>query len=627
MPFTKFTDLDFDQIKTLIKSYLRANSTFTDFDFEGSNFSVLIDVLAYNTYITAFNSNMIVNESFLDSATFRNNVVSLARNVGYIPRSKTCAKANISFDVQLSSTSSLPTQLILKSGLVCVGSSDNTSYVFSIPENILTNVNQNTSVASFKNINIYQGVFITKQFVTNNSIKQKFILDNQNIDTSTIKVKVDGFEYKLIDNIIDINSKSEIYLIQEIEDEKYELIFGDGILGRKLKNNSIIEVTYIVTDGPEGNGPSSFSFSGVITNIVDVVQNPVGSISITTNSSATGGSDIESIDSIKYFAPRIYSSQYRAVTSRDYESIIKMIYPDAESVSVIGGEELDPPEFGNVLISIKPKNSYKLSDFTKEDLLNKLKKYASIGINHKIVDLKTLFVEIESSIYYDSNKISNTSDLKTKIISTLESYSKSVNLNKFGGRFRYSKVLQLIDGVDTSITSNITRVKIRRNLNCVLNRFAQYELCFGNQFHREIGKYNIKSTGFNILGETSTCYFVDVPEPNSDIGSLTIVKPLEDLKTYEIVKKSIGQVNYKTGEILINTINIFSTELPNGVIEIQAYPESNDVIGLKDLYVIFDVNSSSPNINMLRDTIVSGEQISGVNFPITSSYFNGKLTR
>lgn len=627
MPFTKFTDLDFDQIKTSIKSYLRANSNFTDFDFEGSNFSVLIDILAYNTYITAFNSNMIVNESFLDSATFRNNVVSLARNVGYIPRSKTCAKANISFNVQLSTTSTLPTQIILKSGLVCVGSSDNSSYVFSIPENILTNVNANTSIASFNNIEIYQGVLITRRFVIDNSIKQKFILDNQNIDTSTIVVKVDGFQYKLIDNILGIDSSSEIYLIQEIEDEKYELIFGDGILGKKLANNSIIDVSYIVTDGPDGNGPSSFSFSGVVTNITDVVQNPVGSVSITTNSSASGGSNIESIDSIKYFAPRIYSSQYRAVTSKDYESIIKLIYPNTESVAVIGGEELDPPEFGNVLISIKPKDSYKLSDFTKEDILNKLKNYSTIGINHKLVDLKTLFVEIESSIYYDSNKLSNTSELKTKIISSLESYAGSIQLNKFGGRFRYSKVLQLIDNVDSSITSNITRVKIRRNLNCVLNKFAQYELCFGNQFHREIGKYNIKSTGFNILGEQSVCYFVDVPTLDSDIGSLTIVKPLEDLTTYEIVRKSIGTVNYKTGEILINTINITNTSLPNGIVEIQAYPESNDVIGLKDLYVIFDVNSSSPNINMLRDTIVSGEQISGVNFPITSSYFNGKLTR
>lgn len=627
MPFTRFTDLDFDQIKTLIKTYLKANSTFTDFDFEGSNFSVLIDTLAYNTYITAFNSNMIVNESFLDSATIRSNVVSLARNVGYVPRSKTCAKANISFSVTLPQPSALPSQIVLKSGLVCVGTADNTTYIFSIPENIITNVDQNSSIAAFNNIDVYQGTLITKKFTVDNTERQKFILDNQNIDTSTIVVKVNNVEYKLIDNITQINSKSEIFLIQEIEDEKYQLLFGDGILGKKLENGTTIDVSYIVTDGSNGNGPSVFSFSGVITNVLDVVQNPVGTVNITTNSPASGGKEIETIDSIKYFAPRLYSSQYRAVTTRDYESIIKLIYPDAESVSVTGGEELDPPEYGNVYISIKPKNSFKISDFTKQNILSKLKKYSVIGINPKIIDLKTLFVEIESAIYYDPNKVTNISELKTTVVKSLEAYANSIQASGTGGRFRYSRVLQAIDNVDSSITSNITRVKIRRNLNAVLNNFAQYELCFGNQFHKEINKYNIKSTGFGVFGETSTCYFVDVPQQNSDIGELAIVKPMEDLQTFEIVKKSVGQINYKKGEILINTINITSTVIPNGIIEIQAYPESNDVVGLKDLYVIFDVNQSVNNINMIRDTIVSGEQISGVNFQTTSSYSNGRLIR
>jgi hypothetical protein len=631
MPFTKFADLDFDQIKTSIKTYLRANSNFTDFDFEGSNFSVLIDTLAYNTYITAFNSNMIVNESFLDSATIRDNVISLARNVGYVPRSKTCAKANISFNINLPVEASSPSQIILKAGLVCVGSVENTSYTFSIPEDIATVVDTNSKIAAFNNLEICQGVFLTKEFVVNNSISQKFILDNPNIDTNTIIVKVidsgTEVEYSKVDNILKINEKSEIFLIQEIEDEKYEILFGDGILGKKLANGVTVKISYIITDGIDGNGPSVFSYSGSITNTLGVSQDPVGTVLITTNSGASGGGDIESIDSIKYFAPRVYSSQYRAVTAKDYEAIIQSVYPNTESVSVVGGEELVPPQYGNVFISIKPKNAYTISDFTKFNILSKLKQYSIIGINQKIIDLKLLYVEIDSSIYYDSSKVSNVSDLQSKIQSNLDVYSKSVDLNKFGGRFKYSKILQIIDNSDTNITSNITKVKIRRNLNCVIspNTFSQYELCFGNKFHKEIGKYNIKSTGFTVSDVMGTVFFTDVAVVDSNIGSLAIVRKNDSTNLLEVIKKSIGTVNYETGEILISTIKITGTSLPNNIVEIQAYPDSNDVIGLKDLYVVFDVTKSS--INMVKDTISSGQQISGVNFPSTSSYSNGNLTR
>jgi len=620
MPFTKFTNLDFDQIKTSIKDYLRANSTFTDFDFEGSNFSVLIDTLAYNTYITAFNSNMIVNESFLDSATLRENVVSLARNVGYVPRSRSAAKATVSFNIASSSTSA---QIILKAGLVCVGAVDNTSYTFSVPEDITRN-NVNGS-ASFDNIEVYQGIYLTKEFVVDNSTNQRFILNNPNIDTSTIIVKVGTREYKQVDNIFTVDSNSEIYLLQEIADEKYELLFGDGIIGKKIETGTTIKVSYITTDGADGNGPSLFSYSGTTTDSSDILVTPSGTVSVSTVNRASGGSSIESIDSIKYFAPRVYSSQYRAVTARDYEAIIQKIYPNTESVSVVGGEELDPPQFGKVLLSIKPKNGISISDFTKTEILNDLKQYSVSGINQEIVDLKLLYVEVDSDVFYNSSRVSNVQDLNARVVSALDKYSQSVDLNKFGGRFKYSKALQVIDNVDTSITSNITRVKMRRNINCVLNTFAQYEICFGNQFHKTIGSYNIKSTGFKIAGEADTVYFVDVSSEDSDIGILSIVKPTLDPNTYEIVKKSIGTVDYIKGEILVNTINIVSTSLDEGIIEIQAYPESNDIIGLKDLYLVFDVSKST--INMVKDTIASGEQISGVDYPVRSSYSNGKLTR
>ena len=620
MPFTKFTNLDFDQIKTSIKDYLRSNSTFTDFDFEGSNFSVLIDTLAYNTYITAFNSNMIVNESFLDSATLRENVISLARNVGYVPRSKNASKARVSFQIPNSSTSS---QLILKAGLVCVGAVDNSSLVFSIPEDIT--VSNTGGNATFTNIEVYEGLYLSKQFTVDDSQDQRFILNNSDIDVSTIVVKVGTREYKKVDNIMNVNKESEIYLIQEIADEKYELLFGDGIIGKKIESGTTITVSYITTNGPSANGSRVFSYSGTTTNADGINVNPSATVSVTTVDPASGGSDIETIESIKYFAPRLYSSQYRAVTARDYEAIIQSVYPNTESVSVVGGEELDPPQFGKVLLSIKPKNGTSISDFTKTQILNDLKQYSISGINQEIIDLKLLYVEIDSDVYYDSSKISKVSDLKTSIISSIDKYASSIDLNKFGGRFKYSKVQQVIDNVDSSITSNITRVKMRRDMKCVLNTFAQYELCFGNRFHKRIDGFNIKSTGFRVADDPDTVYFVDVPSANSNIGILSIVKPTAQSGNFEIVKKSIGTVDYLKGEIIVNTLNIVSTDLDDGIVEVQAFPESNDVIGLKDLYLIFDVSKST--INMVKDTITSGEQISGVNFPVRSSYSNGKLTR
>ena len=626
MPFTKFTNLDFDQIKIQIKSYLRANSDFKDFDFEGSNFSALIDTLAYNTYITAFNSNMVVNESFLDSATVRENVVSLARNIGYVPRSRSAAKAQVSFPFNTTSTAATAT---LSAGLVCVGTVENTNYLFSIPNDVVTTIVN--GVATFNNIDVYQGTFLRKQFVVDGSLDQRFLLDNSFIDSSTIVVKVKGLsetglgrEYSKADNILNIDSTSEIYLLQEAKDERYELLFGDGYFGKKLENGAVITVTYIITDGKEGNGPTNFSYSGRVVDDLGNAIVPSSNISVTTNQSAQNGGDIESIDSIKYFAPRIYASQYRAVTARDYEAIIQSIYPNTESVAVVGGEELDPPEFGQVLISIKPKNGDFVSDFDKQNIQSKLKNYSLSGINQKIIDLKVLYVEIDSAVYYNSSQVSNVNEVKSKVMSVLSTFSTS-NINKFGGRFKYSKLGQIIDGSDSSITSNITRVVIRRNMKCLLNQSAQYEICYGNAFKKNAGGFNIKSTGFTLANQTGTLYFTDVPDATGNMGVLSVVKESSESDEYTVVAKSAGTVDYTKGEIIINTLNVTSTVAANDVIEIQAFPDSNDVIGLKDLYLSFSVSDST--INMVKDTISSGEQISGVGYKTTSSYLNGSLKR
>tara|TARA_B100000900_G_scaffold188451_1_gene159639 strand:- start:8158 stop:10056 length:1899 start_codon:yes stop_codon:yes gene_type:complete len=631
MPFTKFTNLDFDQIKTQLKDYLRANSTFTDFDFEGSNFSVLLNTLAYNTYINSFNANMVVNESFLDSATLRENVVSLARGIGYVPRSRTCSRASIRLDVECSA--SLATLTLEARGPVCVGATDDSSYIFSIPEPITTAVVDGK--ASFGTLEdpvlIYQGALLKKKFTVDGSLDQRFLLDNPFIDIQTIVVKVKGTgesgtgrEYSLVDNIIGVDSDSEIYLIQEVQDEKYELLFGDGIFGKKLENGAEVTVTYIVTDGGLGNGAANFSFAGTF---INSLNNPVTvqSVNLTTITKSTSGTDIEPIESVKYFAPRLYAAQFRAVTARDYEAIIQNIYPNTESISVVGGEELEPPEFGTVRISIKPKNGDFVSDFDKDFILSKLKSFALTGINQKLVDIKILYVEVESSVYFNSSQVTNVDNLKTNVANSLQSYSDSVDLSKFGGRFKYSKVLNVIDDVDRAITSNITRVKIRRNLRALINQEAQYELCFGNRFHVNSGGFNIKSTGFTIINEPDIVYLTDIPNADGRTGVLSIVKPIEETGENRVVIKSAGIVDYIKGEVILTTTLITSTVLADDIIEVQAFPESNDVVGLKDLYLEFDVSKST--INMVKDTISSGEKISGVGFKVTSSYSNGELKR
>tara|TARA_B100000085_G_C18553559_1_gene516869 strand:+ start:747 stop:2555 length:1809 start_codon:yes stop_codon:yes gene_type:complete len=600
--------------------------------------SILIDILAYNTYISAFNSNMVVNESFLDSATLRENVVSLARNIGYVPRSRKSAQAVINFDFKFNGNSNT---VKLNKGLVCVGASNNTSFTFSIPEDVIaaSPVDEGSNIlvnpprtAKFENLIVYQGTLLKKNFVVNGSLDQRFILENSFIDTESIRVFVRkggataGLEYSRIDNITALDSTSNIYLIQEIKDEKYELLFGDGFFGTKLGDGDIIEISYIITDGKAGNDGKFFSYSA---DAVDDAGNPLAASAtpvINTVQNAKGGGDIEDIDSIKYIAPRVYSSQYRAVTTKDYEAIIQSVFPDAESVSVVGGEELDPPEFGTVVLSIKPRNATFLSDFTKTRILDQLKSYAIAGINQRIVDLKILYIELDSAVYYNTNVYDETDTLKAQVTQSLTNYGRSTNLNRFGGRFKYSDSVAVIDDTNKAITSNITKVVMRRDLKPVFNSFAQYELCFGNEFHVNKDGRNIKSTGFTISGRSDLLYFTDIPNPDLKTGQLAVIQLAEvESDSSAVVLPSAGTVDYVKGEIIINTLNITSTTRGSGLIEIQAFPESNDIIGLKDLYLQLDM--ANTKINMVRDTISSGQQISGIGYRTTSSYSNGTIIR
>jgi hypothetical protein len=628
MSFNQFTNLDFNDLKTQIKDYLRANSNFTDFDFEGSNFTTLIDILAYNSYITAFNTNMAVNETFLDSATIRENVVALARNIGYVPRSKRAARAKVSFTVDTAGLLDVKS-VTLRAGIVAQGAVQSGSYIFTTPEDITVPVD-NFGIASFDSISVYEGLFLTKTFSVNNSLpNQKFILPNNGIDTSTIRVFVTDTtteEYTLFSNILKVDSTSKIFLIQEAEDEKYEIVFGDDVFGKRPRNGSSIYVSYITTNGREANGAANFTFSGIL---IDNNGNSItrGISFLTTTQAAENGDDIESIETVKYLAPRVYASQYRAVTANDYKGLIPTIFPNVESVTAYGGDEIDPPEYGKVFISIKPRQGKYLSTITKQEIKNQLKQYSIAGIKPEIVDLKYLFVELNTSVYYDKGSVSDISSLQSDVIDTITSYSKSFEINNFGGRFKYSKFCSLIDNVSPSITSNITKVKMRRDLQPVLNKFATYELCFGNKFHIKRNNfsdnrgYNIKSSGFTVDGIDGILYLSDIPIDEVR-GNIFLFKLEDNLPV--VVKNSAGYVEYGKGEIVLDIINITSSVNPGGI-QVQAVPESNDIIALKDIYLELSIDNLV--VNMVEDKITSGENTSATEYIVTSSYTNGEYTR
>jgi hypothetical protein len=645
MPLVNFSNLDFDQVKTSLKDYLRSNSDFTDYDFEGSNLASILDVLAYNTYITSYNANMVTNEVFIDSATLRENVVSLARNIGYLPRSRTASTATISFFVDVTGVTPAPATITLNKGPVAssAGQTGVNSYVFCILEDVTVPVftdSNGTATATFNEVKISEGTLVTNAF-TSSSVNpdQKFILPNSGIDTSLMTVTVrsnasetTGAKYSSQNSIFDIDSSSKVYFLQEIEDERYEIFFGDDIFGKKLEEGNYVTVEYVVSSGDAANGISNFTFAGRLSYIRNAQSYSVttGVSLLSTDLKSTGGESIETVDSIKKFAPRIYASQNRAVSANDYETLIpSKIYPETESISVFGGEELVPPQYGKVFISIKPRTGDFLPNLIKENIKTKLKKYAVAGIVPEILDLKYLYIEVDSKIYYNSNLAPSGEYVSTLVQQNTESYAESTELNRYGARFKYSKFLKVIDESDAAITSNITTLQIRRDMRAVLNSFAEYQIGFGNEFYiKSMSGYNIKSTAFRISGISQEIYLSDIPNSNRETGSIFFFTlPSVNSTSPTIIRRNVGTINYKSGIITLNPVNIISGKLKDGqtIIELSACPKSNDVIGLQDLYLQLDISNS--NFEMVVDNIASGLDPAASNYTVTSSYHNGNLVR
>ena len=643
MSLINFTNLDFNQIKQSLKDYLQSNSDFTDYDFEGSNISTILDVLAYNTYITSYNANMISNEVFIDSATLRENVVSLARNIGYVPRSKKSSRAFVNFFVDISSVSPTPANLTLKAGPVAStsGQFNGQSFVFGIPEDKTVSVID--GIASFDDVEVFEGSYLSQSFVysTRNPF-QKFILPNSGIDLDslvvTVRPSIDSsvsVTYSRQDNLFDsdtgsvISGTSNIYFIQEVESERYEIIFGDGVFGKQLQDGNIIEVSYITTNGSDGNGVSNFTFSGSISYVRNSVEIFVTSgISLLSSPiSSSGGESIESVDSIRKYAPQIYATQNRALSANDYEVLIpNKIYPETESISVFGGEDLVPPQFGKVFISIKPRNGDFVPNLIKQNIKRDLKKYSVAGIVPEILDLKYLFIETNSNVYYNTNLAPSASFVSTKIQRDLTSYAESSELNRYGARFKYSKFLKVIDQSHESVTSNITTVEMRRDLRLAISEVAEYAIDFGNQFHiKSMNGFNIRSSAFRVVNISSDVYLFDIPRSDGKTGQIGLFSLTAGSLTPVIQRRNIGIINYEKGRITLDPINIVSGKVKDGVqiMEISVSPESNDVIGLQDLYLQLDRST----VDMVVDQISSGIDPSGSTYTVTTSYKNGSIVR
>jgi len=592
MPYTQVNNLDFADIKTALKEYMRDQTEFTDYDFEGSAISNLLDVLAYNTYYTAFNTNMVVNELFLDSASLRDNVVSLAKQLGYSPKSVTAPKAAIDLDISFGGTP--PSSVTIKAGSGFVTNFDGSLYRFILKED--NKVSVANGVASFTDIEVYEGSFIQTATEVSSDSSQKFKISNSGVDTNTINIKVFESssstvftEFKSASNILDIGAEDSVYFINESEDEDYEIFFGDGILGKALVPGQVVQMSYIITNGPTTNGAKTFTFNGLMEDENgSSITVPFSVSNISTSSIASGGADIESIDKIKYNAPKLYGSQNRAVTTNDYKAIVRNLYPAVSDIIVFGGEDQEPPAYGKVFLSIKPTEAAALSAFTKNELKNDLKKYCVASIRPEIVDPSILHLELISNIYYNGIK---TNLLPTEIVSKASTavvdYLKTSGTEKFNGKFRYSKFISVIDNADRAINSNDTDVVMRKDFIAQINSSSYYEICYQNPFKKDCDNPVVSSTGM------TTFEFPNYTSYLEDRDGKLVLYRLDSITNEKILlDDSVGIVDYDKGEIMITDFTILKGSFSDNRIELRVKPANKDIEVKREAYLDVDVSKS-----------------------------------
>ena len=604
-------DLDFDTIKDNLRAFLQDQTQFSDYNFEGSGFSVLLDTLAYNTHYLGFNANMLTNEMYLDSADIRKNIVSLAKMLGYTPSSPKAPMASV--DITLNDGSGSSVQM--DKGTVFTTAIENVTYQFITNEDItMTPVD---GVYKFSNVPIYEGTLVSFRYtVDSNDVDQKFTIPSINADTTSLKVTVQTSAsdttietYTLASGLKGLNSTSKAYFLKETDTGKFEVYFGDGILGNKLADGNIVILEYIITNKEEANGASVFKVGSSVGGFTD--------ISIVTKSNAEGGAEGESKESIRFNAPLQYTSQDRAVTTTDYETLVKSIYPNAQSISAWGGEDDETPIYGVVKISIKAPSGSTLTDTTKLDIVNKLKPYNVASVRPEIVDPITTSIMLVVNAKYDKKGTAKTADtLKAEITSAIEDYNENT-LTAFDGVFRYSKLTGLIDDVDSSILSNITTVKMRKSFTPTLNSSTKYDVYFRNAVYNPHSGHEpiLSSTGFKISGNANEMFLDD-----DGNGNVRLYYLVSGIKTVENATQ--GTIDYATGQVTLNSIAIAEISNIRGgiskVVEITVTPSSNDIVPVRDQILEIDVSNSI--INVSEDTFIGGSSEAGVGYTTTSSY-------
>ena len=609
------SDLDFDNIKSNLKAFLQDQPEFSDYNFEGSGFAVLLDVLAYNTHYLGFNANMLANEVYLDSADIRKNIVSLAKMLGYTPSSVRAPSANISIVVNNATGSSLT----MDKGTTFTSTVDGTTYQFvTNQESTITPLD---GVYRFSDISIYEGTLVTYRYtVDSTDVDQKFIIPSVNADTSTLKVTVQNSSvdatssvYTLATGVRSLNNTSKVYFLQETDTGKFQIYFGDGVLGRKLSDGNIVILEYVVTNKEEANGAATFTLSSSIDGFSNV--------SITTNSVAQGGSEAESKESIRFNAPLQYAAQDRAVTATDYETLVRSLYPNALSISAWGGEEDETPVYGVVKISIKAASGSTLTNQTKTEIVNSLRQYNIASVRPVIVDPETVSVILNSTVRFDSKLTTKTAaTIKSEVISSLTNYNTNI-LQRFDGIFRYSKVTGLIDDADASIVSNITTVRVRKSFTPILNTSTRYDVYFRNAFYNPHTGHNadmggiLSSSGFKIDGNNNEMFL-------DDDGSGNIRRYYFDGGVRVYANSTQGTVDYTTGQVTLNSLNITSISNIRGssssVIEITVVPNSNDIVPVRNTIVEIDIANSTVTVE--KDTFIGGGNEAGVGYTTPTSY-------
>ena len=610
------SELDFENIKSSLKRFLSNQTQFKDYDFEGSSMAVLLDLLAYNTHYLAYNANFVANEMFMDTAQLRSSVASLAKLVGYTPNS---ARAPIA-DLKLVINDATGSTVTIPAGTKFSSSIDGLTYTFvTVGDHVVQPVD---GVYTAQSLNVYEGTYVSYNYTFDSTdIDQRFLIPSDRADSTTIKVAVQNSAsdvttatYNKATSITELNGDSKVYFLQEAEDGQYEIYFGDGVIGKKLDDGNIISISYVVTNKTEANGATSFSLSGSISGFTDVT--------ITVNSSAQGGAEPESLQSIKTSSANFYASQDRAVTVEDYKSKTKQLYANVQSVSAWGGEDNDVPFYGRVYISILPTSGSNLTESTKSRIVTDLKKYSVASVTPVIVDPEITNIILRSSIKFDQTATTKVADaIKSDVITTITNYNANT-LQSFDNMFRHSKVIGLIDDTDESILSNVTTVQLRKSFTPTIGSSQKYSVAFSNALynphsgHASDGGGILSSTGFKIDGNTTDVFFLD------DDGNGNVRRYKMDGSARSYANATQGTIDYSSGLVEINSLNVSNIENVRGaastVIEITVKPNSNDIVPIRNQVLEIDVANSSVTVE--ADTLVGGSANAGIGYTTTTSY-------